>query len=346
MADETPELAFYYPAFMWHDARWVKNIVLFFDGVALLVPEYMKRRPFDVDPAIATGLEEHGLLTILEPESFIDQASAELLASQLTDIIASGALDALDRQTSSFGELSYSRLGYEVDPGLAGMIVEELQKRGLAGATEDGVSVPVHRKVHSLVLVLLAQILRTPGRARGLVLHPATDRPNIHEALKDLLGSPPMPTAGRVVSLDLQTVGVDLGPVPLEEVLAFRNEHGTPYRRYAADLRAFVSDLSRMPPEDRQSQLRLRQEQIHDAANDLAKTAQQAWKQPLTFILGIAGAAWAVKTGDVITGILGAGTALAGAGMSGQGEASAYSYLFDARARFNPPRIPSSGPAG
>jgi hypothetical protein len=30
------ELAFYYPNPMWHHGNWVKNLILFFDGVALL----------------------------------------------------------------------------------------------------------------------------------------------------------------------------------------------------------------------------------------------------------------------------------------------------------------------
>jgi hypothetical protein len=39
-----------------------------FDGTALLVSSYMKDRPRQVDPAITAGLEEHGLLKIIEPE--------------------------------------------------------------------------------------------------------------------------------------------------------------------------------------------------------------------------------------------------------------------------------------
>jgi hypothetical protein len=63
---EKPELAFYYPNPMWHSGGWAKNLILFFDGIALLVPEYMRDRPFEIDPAIATGLHENGLLRILE----------------------------------------------------------------------------------------------------------------------------------------------------------------------------------------------------------------------------------------------------------------------------------------
>jgi len=39
------EIAFYYPGPMWSSAAWIKNLLLFFDGVGLLVPAYMKDRP-------------------------------------------------------------------------------------------------------------------------------------------------------------------------------------------------------------------------------------------------------------------------------------------------------------
>jgi hypothetical protein len=328
----TPDLAFYYPAFMWHNSDWVKNIVLFVDGIALLVPAYMHDRPYRFDPAIATGRQEHNLLTILEPESFIDQQSAELLVSQLTDLIASGSLDAIANDKVPFGELSYSRLGGMADPGLANMIIEELEKRHLARPTEDGVSIPVHPRVHSLVLVLLAQILRAPGKARGLNLHPATDRPHDHEAIKEILQLPALPSTGHVVSLDLQTVGVDLGPVPLDEVLDFRRENGIKYRRYAQNLRELVQRISSAPAEDQQEALRLRQQQIRDASEELAQAAEQAWRRPLTLFLGIAGAFWSIMAGDPIGGFLSAGTAIAEASQSGPAEAGAYSYLFTANA--------------
>jgi len=320
---------------MWHNSDWIKNIVLFFDGVALLVPEYMLDRPHHFDPSITTGLKEHGLLTILEPESFITQEAAELLTTQLTDILVSGVLDDLVNDVTEFRELSFSRLGGVVDSGLATMILDELQKRGLARTSKDGVSVPIHPKVHSLVLVLLAQILRAPGRDMGLTLHPATDRSRIHEALKDILRLPSMPSAGHVVSSDIEAVGIDLGPVPLDEVLDFRKAHGAQYRRYAEDLQKFVVHIGGVSAEEEQEDFRLRREMIRDAANDLSKTATQAWRRPLGLSLEIAGAAWQLTTGDMIGSILGLGAVVAAAGGSETPGAGAYSYLFSARAKLS-----------
>ena len=53
--------AFYYPGVIWRDANWVKSLTLFFDEIALLVPDYMWDRLQLLDPAIVAGLEEAGL---------------------------------------------------------------------------------------------------------------------------------------------------------------------------------------------------------------------------------------------------------------------------------------------
>src|SRR5207247_705807 len=109
------------------------------------------------------GLKEQGLLHVLEPETFIDEAAARSLANALIDILASGALDDLPKDDEPFRELSMLRLGWGASPEIAGIILDELKERGLARESEDRVSIPMHRHVHTLVLVLLAQILRRTG---------------------------------------------------------------------------------------------------------------------------------------------------------------------------------------
>src|SRR5262245_37600203 len=185
-ADTPPEVAFYYPGPMWHSSDWTKSLLLFFDGVALLVPQYMKDRPELLDPIMASPLRDQGLLHILEPEILIDKPTAEQLATAMTNIITSGVLDHLTKESIAFHELSYSRLGSFGDAGLAKMILDELKARGLARDTGDGVSIPMHPAVRCLVLVLLSQILRPKGPSLGLDLSPATDRPLLIQALTDL----------------------------------------------------------------------------------------------------------------------------------------------------------------
>ena len=147
----------------------------------------MKERPEEADPSIATAPKDKGLLHILEPETLVDTQATEQLATAMTEVIISGALDDLSKEKTAFHELSYSRLGGYGDAGLADMILEELKARGLARDTEDGVSIPMHPMVRSLVLVLLARILRPRGESLGLELSPATDRPRLVDALTEVL---------------------------------------------------------------------------------------------------------------------------------------------------------------
>jgi len=184
---EQKELAFYYPNPMWHHSDWIKNLVLFFDGIALLVPNYMKELPEEIDAPIVAGLREHGLLEIIEPETAVDRAATEKLAMAMTDIISSGALDSLAKQQPAFLQLSNSRLGYYGDNGLYSMIFEELKARNLARDSEDGVSIPMNPMVRSLILVLLSQILRPYGEKIGAQLSPVTDSGRMVSALSELL---------------------------------------------------------------------------------------------------------------------------------------------------------------
>jgi len=147
----------------------------------------MKERPEQIDPAIVAGLKQHGLLDIIEPEKAVDRAATEKLVMALTDVIASGVLDDLAKESTVFHELSMSRLGYYGDESLAKMIFAELKKLGLAKDTEDKVSIPMHPKVRLLILVLLSQILRPYGKVINANLSPATDMSNMVRSLSELM---------------------------------------------------------------------------------------------------------------------------------------------------------------
>lgn len=327
-----PEVAFYFPGPVWYVGDWIKNLILFFDGIALLVPEYMKDRPGAFDPVMVAGLQEHGLLHILEPEECVNQQATEKLAEAVSDVLASGALDELASQPTAFHELSFSRMGSYGDRGLAQMLLEELKSRGLARDSEDGVSIPMHPIVRSLFLVLLAQILRPYGSTLGVELSPATDRPALVSALHELLSLSSAPSAGHVVSFDLAIVGVDLGSRPMDEVLDFRQSHLKEHRAYARAVRTFVRELSLMAEPERKQAFDDRQAELDEYAQELKAASRKAWKQPATFGLSLTGAAWTFATGDPIGALLGAGGALLG-GLSSKQEAGAYSYIFRAQNR-------------
>ncbi|SEL00176.1 hypothetical protein [Nitrosovibrio tenuis] len=331
---DLPELAFYYPNPIWKRGDWVKNLILFFDGIALLVPEYMQDKLEHFDPAIVVGLEKHGLLHVIKAEEAVGKEATEQLGYILSDIIVSGALDSLAKDSTAFDALSRSRLGYYGDEKLADMIFGQLKKRGLARDTEDGRSIPMHPMVRSLILTLLSQILRQYGANRNVSLEPVTDRPLLIAALADMLSLPTAPSHGQVITFDLNTVMVDLGPVPIDEVLAFRRENSDAFTEYRRSVRRFAYELSRMSKEQKELAFEDRQAQLDKMASELKRRSRKAWRKPASFALAFTGAMWTAASGDLL------GAALAGAGSILGLESpeavnvGAFSYLFRAHEHY------------
>ncbi len=332
-ATESKEIAFYYPGPVWRCSDWIKTLILFFDGVALLVPSYLKGKPECEDPAIALPLRENGLLHILEPEKIVDKKATEKLSEAMVEIIRSSVLDGLDKNTA-FHEISYSRLGGYGDEKLAQELLRDLKKRGLAKDTKDGVSIPMHPMVRSLILVLLSQILRPYGEKMGAELSPATDRHKVVEALRALLSLPNSPSAAHVVALDLETVSVDLRLVPMDEVLGFRETYKKEHRQYIRAIRELTRDLSKMPEREREEALEKRREELQELSNTLRTLSRKAWKRPASFALGIAGALWQLTSHDYVGALLAAGAGVLGKPSKEKVETGAYSYLFRANSEY------------
>lgn len=330
------EVAYYYPEWHWRpdEHGWIKSLLLFFDEVALLVPHYKRFEPANLDPTLAGALQDGGLLRIIEPERFVDAEMTASLAQTMVTIIEAGAFDDLPR-TDDFAELSMSRAGYAGEREVADEVVRMLRDRQLAKETADGLSIPMHPLVRSTYLVLLAQLARRAGERRGLDLHPATNRREVHDVLTRALGLGPMPSRGRIVDFDLEVVAVDLDPVPLDEVLAFRAEHQVEHRKYMSNLRAFCRELSNIEAEpDRRRLLEDRRAELQEAADALRRRSWKSFKQPKNvagFGLGLVGAGIGLATG----GVPAAAAAAVGAQLvrllPDRAPDSMYSYLFAAR---------------
>jgi hypothetical protein len=346
------ELAYYYPEPYWlaREGTWIKSLLLFFDGVAILLPDYMSGRELVEDPALAGPLSDQGLLKVLHPEWFVDGELADRLAEGMVELITGGAFEDSAVAGSGFAELSLGRMGFAElsssrmgfaglsasrmgsrDAGVFEMIHEELKARGLARDSEDGVSIPLREDVRLAYLLLLAQEAREAGRRHGFDLHPATNGRGA-DAARSFLELPAMPSRQDVIGFDLQTASVDLDSVPLDEVLDFRRQHRGEHRDYMLDLRRFLGDVSGAEPADRQRLLEQRQAELAEQAKSLWRLALGAFRKPASaagFALTLTGAAWTLATGNPVS----AGLAGLGAGLqliSGRDTGSAYSYIFRA----------------
>lgn len=296
------EIAYYYPEPFWlaREGGWIKNLLLLFDEIAILLPSYMGDRHVSADPTLAGPLEERGLLRVLEPETFIDDETAAKLTEAVGALVDGGAFDELP-EIEGYLELSKSRA-----------VLATPKRTGDAG-----------------------EEVRETGARHGLNLHPVTDASGAHESFCQLLELEPMPSRGRVVDLDLQTVGLDLDDIPLDEVLDFKRDSDGAHRRYMKNLRSFALELSMLEEVDRAKALADRQKELEEEAQDLRQRSLRAWrnlKDVSAFSLGMAGAAWSVATANPVPAAL----AAVGAGLKmlpSKADGGAYSYLFDARRR-------------
>ena len=335
------DVAYCYPAPYWHMAEgaWVKSLLLFFDKVSILLPGYMYGLHHAADPVLAGPLEDRGLLEVLEPTQWIDHEMATTLAEVVTGLVADGVFDDLPRNVH-FHELSRSRMGYGVDVDLGESLVAELQTKGLAKPSEDGVSVPLQPTVRTTILVILAQLARAAGSNQDLSVHPATNDKSAIQDLLDTLSRERMPSRSRVIALDLEPVGFDLDSVPLDDVLEFRAEHRDAYRAYMRDLRGFMAELADVDiPEEREALLLERRQELADAAHDLQRSTRRALGKSLpSWFVGIAGTAWSAAAGDPIGTVLGAAglvvPGVLGAKVGNSNKVTAYSYLFQVERAF------------
>ena len=333
-----PDIAYIYPAPYWTlgESDWVKSLLLFFDEVAILLPDYMHGRHQHADPSLVIPLEDRGLLRVLEPQNWIDEPARVELATTMGGLIESGAFDTLDR-SDHFQELSSSRAGYNVDVAVAEELVERLFTLGLARPSEDGVSLPMHPTVRTTMLVLLGQLARGVGQRAGEAFHPATSNGMAIDDLRRFLLSDPLDTAPGVVELDLEHVGLNVGPVPLDDIFAFRAEHLDEHKAYTRRLRQLVGELSGTFDAGARDELLVeRREELADEARRLQKQARTSMHKNLgSFGLGIAGAMWSMKGNDTIGTLLGMGSLAVGmTSLTSSDTIGAYSYVFSASDRF------------
>lgn len=336
-----PDFAFYYPGQHWRDVGWIKNLICFFDGIALLIPYDMPNLFRSEDDPVTWALEDHKLIQVIRPEEVIDQKATEALAEAFGKIINSGRLDHLTKRDgenirkADFEALAKAKLGVHIDKKLANSIFQTLYSMGLTCDLGDDVSIRIDRTILALVLVLLAHILKPKGEDMGITLSPATDQRKVINILGEILKPESAPPAvGDIISFDIAKVGIDFGSVPIEEILDFRKQHYHQHRDYILSVRAFARELSLMPPDEREAKFEQRQEELKALSHDLRRVYRGSWEEAFSFGIGLAGAAWAANQGNPVAGALAALAAVPALISDKPKEVGVYSYLISAKQKF------------
>jgi hypothetical protein len=333
-ASVLPEIAFFYPG-IWQNDDWIKNALLFFDGIAILVPD-PKRMPRKFKkPKIADALEELGLLHYIIADEQIDKGITFELSECIENLLSSGVWNDLETRDPNFVSLSISRLGRYGDFKEYNRIFQALSSRGLVVKAEsDRGTIRLHPLVRGFVLAVLAHALRKKGPALGLELCPITEYRAHFTALEEVLNAPEQESAGSVVEIDKEIVAPDLSRASLQDILEYRRDHFDDHRKYMRLVRQFAREISYLPHKERERARFDRQTEILDLANDLSRKGRLAWRARSSFMLGIAAGFWTYHTGDPIGALLATGSVLSGATGKPKPEAGAYTYLFRTRIDF------------
>lgn len=352
-----PELVQYHTAWSWppDSMDFMKSLLLFFDGVAWLLPAEQRDQMLNDDPVLAEPLFSTGLLHNFEPEAWMTQEIAEEIrraarvAARYADF---GSVETLipahfinhgedvntiideliaDKVIAARDTRGLVRLPHEILSAI--MTVVALGARAMVtGFDLQLASEPGNYVIGPLSLLLALDALGAPNE-RTVITAPYLPWMNTYESGRGITW-PPNGYVPLALASDLQDVGINLTGVPLDEVLDYRARHGVDYRAYRHALRQYATTLAAATPEDRERLAYERTEEIGDHAAAL-RAARRSFARPAAaFCLTVAGATWTLVSGDPVGGILAALSAASGLTVPAA-PASAYTYLFTALADLN-----------
>lgn len=347
--DGARDFAYYANDWIWPHGRTnlMKSTLLFFDGIALSLPQDIADRMIESSPHLAQPLLERGLLVNLDPDTHLQPSTASQLARDLRAV-----MERLEPGEWNFPPRVGSLGSFHWGGVLAQLEANELSatmvRRGIArpfSSEDDGDQrlFLIEPAARLLVLNSYSQALRADLQAQtDLALHPVAesvgDRRNWEmsmEALAQTAAGGRRPRAGfaatEIIQSDLEIVGVDVSGVPLDEVIGFRAEHREQFHAYIADLRELLTTTADLSRDQYVRELHAREKRLNEEAQALKKATRKAFgRTALATGVAIAGAIWTATQGDLIGALLAAGSAGAAVTRPAQ-SVTAYSYVIEAK---------------
>ncbi len=273
-ASVSKSFALYHPGPLWVQGASLKELLFFFDGVCVVVPEWAVDLAFP-NPETSEPLREMGMLKVFTPRQLLDDSGRQSIATTVSDIVDSGAVDTFEvanwpqhlslrsiqrrvghseadlqavleaafrRDGIVFDNIAYA--GIRVVRDDARDVWDLLQGHNLARLTTEGIIAMSPRLSSVLRATALPHFIEGGARA-GFLLHPVTDQlsafRNLHSQLAHI-GIPP--SVAQICLADLDVFAPDLSDVPLERVLAFREEHRAQLDAYMVSVRSLAAALT------------------------------------------------------------------------------------------------------
>jgi hypothetical protein len=367
-AEITRRVAYCHPESVSINANWLKNLVLFFDEICILLPDLYRDEFFTRLDWLVTPLINEGILHLLRPEDVVDEAVSDSMARAGNALIDIGffqaqqghtvdnlALPSTDKYVSRLLEayaastkqdildirVVNSRLQRQVrisEPRRTESLIERLTDRHLlrpSGREGESLADPF---VRACLLALLPLIIRHHAAAPLLAeITPVTNQKAVFDALGRVIDLPPFHRVGEVVQTDLNAIGINTESVPIGDMIAFRTDHRDAYSRYLQTAEDIARDLTKCSPDERSVVLRDREQRVEDELHELRKITRQ-WGRPMAGVsIALSGAVWsAVHGGDPVGGALAGLGALVGFTGPDRREAK-LNYLFQVQSSYGSP---------
>ncbi|WP_406440596.1 hypothetical protein OHB00_34320 [Streptomyces sp. NBC_00631] len=353
--DGTRDFAYYADDWIWPRSRaaLMKSTLLFFDGLALSLPQHLADRLIEGSPELAQPLAERGLLVNLEPDRHLQADTAARLATDLYEVMdrfhfalrsSSGSPRAIGNfhwggararlQANTLSQLMLargiaehypSRLGNEERLLLISPAARLLILNAYCQALRDELA-----KQSDITLMPVADSVGTmgfysPGQwdPRGRWRSSLHELRRAAEALTPGVGF----AAAEIMTSDLHTLGVDVSAVPLEDIIAFRAEHREELRAYTAGVRTLLEITTDLSHQQYQAEMSARRERLLDEAAALqSSTRRDFGRMGVVTTLSVAAATWTGTQGDLVGALL-AGLSAAAAVSRPTQPVTSYSYV-------------------
>ncbi|MGW9595414.1 hypothetical protein ACWHLZ_34585 [Streptomyces chartreusis] len=358
--DGSRDFAYYADDWIWPNKRsaLMKSTLLFFDGLALSLPQRIADRMIESSPDLAQPLAERGLLINLEPDTHLQPGTAARLAGDLHLVLEHLTPPSM-RLGPEFriGPFHWGGVRAHLE---ADALSEMMLARGLAQPepTNWPGGIPaahglklfcVDPAARLLILNAYCQALRADLlQESDIALHSVTETvqhtsDEWFDSMLRLMQAAARVTPGatlgdpdggfaaaKVLTGDLDTLGVDVTSVPLDEILDFRAEHKQELRAYMAGVRMFLEKVPGLSYQQYQSEKRARMEHLTEEAAALKSHTRKAFgRTAVTTSLGLAGAVWAGRQGDLVGALL-AGASVAAGVTRPAWPVTSYTYILSA----------------
>jgi hypothetical protein len=354
--------AYYFPQWIWprRHLETMKVALLFFDGLVLTLPHNVAVQAIDTDPVLAGPLADLGLLKNIEPREWMDLQTAEAFSNLVLNLITSRGYEAIARDADRWRDEDgpeaipmddvppqFLEAGapWRTERSTGRRVLREMQKRGLVSKQIYHTIDHVDPSLRSLLLVVLAHAFRITTASTASRVHPVGAGADAGARFAELLAhvSPrraveweqPRPSSflGPAVQSDYSVLGPDLSTVPLDDILAFRREHGEHYRAYARGLRSFLRETAALGEQDWSRALDDRREAIRQEAYELRRRSRSAFGRiTAAAALTLLASSWtALHDGDPVGAALAALAAATGLPLSESPATTAYTYVIEMR---------------